>query len=247
MEFSKSKYNPRPADTESYSSSMLSLLRNDQKDDIADTDNVSAARLPQSNKKSIFCRQNMYTYSVMAIMISIAAVLSITLIELSVHTCNIHSQSAHISEGVSTNISTSCGTSREEALTQNCVFDLMSFTWTKPACYDEYLASEFLSLQDWAWYHDAQGQYPANKTLVRLGLFDSLHVTWGYHQTHCVYMMRKMQRALVNKTPLDSYVNDQKHTRHCLGRLEIENVDKDKINTQIITKFPSCPSYNGKD
>lgn len=133
-----------------------------------------------------------------------------------------------------------CGTTREEAIAAQCVFDLMSFTWTHGAWDDAVLAEQFLDVHPWQWWHDGEGKFAANETLVRLGLFPSLHVSWGYHKLHCVYMMHKMQRAVAMGRRVDSYVADPGHTHHCLDRLDVMGVEPEKANTEIRTKFPTC-------
>lgn len=40
--------------------------------------------------------------------------------------------------------------------------------------------------------------------------------------------------------PIDGYIADPGHTHHCLGRLDIVGVELDKVNTEIMAKFPSC-------
>ena len=144
---------------------------------------------------------------------------------------------------------TTCGTTPSQALTAGCVFDPMSFVWTQPACYDAVLAEEFLSLghhrgsqSGWKWYHDREGLLYANETLVLRGVFASLHVSWEYHRQHCVFMLRKMQRAVAGGKSLDGYVAEVGHTKHCLGRLDVKGVDGEKVNTEIVRKFVRCPA-----
>ncbi|KAM3543791.1 hypothetical protein ARSEF1564_003344 [Beauveria bassiana] len=133
-----------------------------------------------------------------------------------------------------------CGSSRDEALQAGCIFDLMSFTWTHKDCHDADLEVEFLSRRAWKWYLDREGTATADEKRVREGQFPSLHVTWEYHRLHCVYMMRKMARATEAERPLDSYIMDLGHTRHCLGQLEVQGTKLWSVNTEIRVKFPRC-------
>lgn len=133
-----------------------------------------------------------------------------------------------------------CGSSRDEALQAGCIFDLMSFTWTHEDCYDADLETDFLSHQAWKWYLDREGTAAADEKRVREGQFASLHVTWEYHRLHCVYMMRKMARATAAERPLDAYLMDLGHTKHCLGQLEVQGTQWQSVNTEIRVKFPQC-------
>ena len=140
---------------------------------------------------------------------------------------------------------TSCGHSRQEAISKECVFDLMSFTWVPPTCYDPELTKDFLSLQSWTWYHDSTAEHPADEVLVRGGEFEDLWVTWEYHLTHCVYMWSKMQRAVTSGSAIDDYIGNWHHTKHCLKELAMEGIKPETINTRILTKYPTCSPTNG--
>ena len=47
-----------------------------------------------------------------------------------------------------------CGNSPEEARARDCKFDIMSFSWLRPACYDDELCDEFSRLRPWKWYSE---------------------------------------------------------------------------------------------
>ncbi|KAK5994537.1 hypothetical protein PT974_05015 [Cladobotryum mycophilum] len=133
-----------------------------------------------------------------------------------------------------------CGNSPTEAMEAGCRFDLMSFTWSRPQCFDGELVDEFLALQNWTWWLDAYGNQEVPLETVALGVYSPLFVTWEYHLFHCTYMWRKMHRAVLNGAPLDSYVLNLDHTLHCGHMLLNRTAQLQERNTAIITKYPSC-------
>ncbi|KUJ24495.1 uncharacterized protein LY89DRAFT_561115, partial [Mollisia scopiformis] len=116
-----------------------------------------------------------------------------------------------------------CGESPTEAISKNCVFEVMSFSWLPRVCHDSELEEEFL-MGDWHWWSykstgaSTGGSYELHEvplTDVATGLHDGLHVTWGYHITHCVFMWRKLQRMAVGGGVIDGYIGNTNHTQHC--------------------------------
>jgi len=139
----------------------------------------------------------------------------------------------------STHGSQSCGTNRNEALSHNCTFDPMSFSWLPPACYDDALTAEFLSLKPWRWTTDRTGTDPVLLEKVLAGDHANLYVSWEYHLLHCTYMWRKLHRAALGSGMVDSYIGNYNHTSHCEMML-LQEGDKEDINTVIRTKFVDC-------
>ena len=135
----------------------------------------------------------------------------------------------------------SCGNSSTEALAAGCEFDIMSFTWSRPACFDRDLMNDFLVLQNWTWWFDDAGELPLNLADVEAGQHQQLFVTWEYHLVHCTYMWKKMHRAISAGRPVDSYIGSINHTNHCEMMLLTHEVDMGERNTIIRVKYPSCP------
>lgn len=133
-----------------------------------------------------------------------------------------------------------CGSSPEEALEAGCKFDLMSFSWTQPACIDEELTTEFLQLQEWAWWTDADGTDEVTQEEVALGRHEELFVSWDYQLEQCVYSWKKMQRATVKKAPLDSYTLDAEHTAQCTEMLLDREAPVEETKTVVVTKYTTC-------
>lgn len=151
------------------------------------------------------------------------------------------------------NHSIDCGSSAAEAVAAGCTFDLMSFSWLAPACFDEDLTHEFLALQDWRWF--LPQPLPANAltnasvsppitvptTNVSHGTQDML-VSNKYHFYHCAFMWRKLHRAAMGVRYVDSYIWNYEHTLHCEGMMKLQ--DLDRVETMIRVKYPSCWAMN---
>ena len=146
----------------------------------------------------------------------------------------------HRDHGESKIAASDCGMSAAEATQLGCKYDLMSFAWLPPACFDEELTQQFLGEKTWEWYQDPSARSPVSQEEVSLGNFEHLYVKWEYHLYHCVYMWRKMTRALEREVPLDAYIGDPHHTTHCSLQLLNENMNRNATNTMIYTKFPQC-------
>jgi hypothetical protein len=150
----------------------------------------------------------------------------------------------------------SCGSSAAEARSLDCKFDIMSFSWLAPSCFDDDLAAEFEHLQTWQWSlspltaikHGGNKDNNTNKNnmtfvdaaTVQLGEHESLYVSQEYHIQHCIYMWKKLHRAFLGVRQLDAYIWDFAHTEHC-GRMLSEG-NESRVATRILRKFPACLS-----
>lgn len=108
-----------------------------------------------------------------------------------------------------------CGNSTAEARAAGCKFDVMSYTWAQPACFDQELMYDFLGQDDWRWYPDEETAEELTVGDVSDGQREYVYVTWEYYRTHCIYMWKKMHRSLMTSRSLDSYVFDYRHTEQC--------------------------------
>lgn len=80
-----------------------------------------------------------------------------------------------------------CGNSSTDAATAGCKFDVMSYTWVHPKCFDQQLMYEFLGASEWEWFGDEAGAQPLVLHEVAQGQHDYVYVTWEYYITHCTY------------------------------------------------------------
>ncbi|KXT09244.1 hypothetical protein AC579_6774 [Pseudocercospora musae] len=119
-----------------------------------------------------------------------------------------------------------CGSNPAEAQALGCVFDIMNFAWTHPHCYDEPLASEYLSSGPWQWYADAEHSQPLIQDPNVLGTVEleldqfGLETAWTsleYHINHCLYMWRLMHQAATGAKGTIEPIFGYNHTVHCAG------------------------------
>lgn len=80
-----------------------------------------------------------------------------------------------------------CGNSTQDATDAGCRFDVMSYTWVHPNCFDQELMYEFLGQSDWHWYQDEDSDESLTLDDVTRGQHEYVYVTWKYYMTHCTY------------------------------------------------------------
>ncbi|KAI1842111.1 hypothetical protein JX266_011644 [Neoarthrinium moseri] len=134
----------------------------------------------------------------------------------------------------------SCGSSREEALVAGCQFDVVSFSWLPPDCYDGELVAQFEARGPWQWYVGRDGGVTADAKAVREGRLDRLYVTWEFHLLHCTFQWKKMHRAMLAGRPIDSYIGNFSHTQHCERMIMNRRTQLNSTGTDIFIKYPSC-------
>lgn len=189
--------------------------------------------------KSASRTRNMWHIAALAMLVPV-----LTIGTLAVTTSLMTNKSVHTSSAKIQN----CGNSSEEARLLGCYFDIMSFTWSQPSCFDKALMDEFLSLRNWTWFSNPGNipGIPVPFDEVYSGQHSRLYVTWEYHITHCTFMWKKMHRAIMAGRPLDSYVNNVKHTEHCEEMLLNRDTPLEDRHTTIFMKFPDCPMLVGQ-
>lgn len=133
-----------------------------------------------------------------------------------------------------------CGQSPSEAKTSECEFDIMSFSWLKPECYDRKLVEDFSRLGDWQWFLDEKSGVEVPKEIVKQGGQGDLFVSMEYHLFHCTYMWRKLHRSMEGKAKVDSYIGNYNHTVHCEHMLLMGDVLLQERNTVIRVKYSRC-------
>lgn len=80
-----------------------------------------------------------------------------------------------------------CGNSTHDASAAGCKFDVMSYTWVHPRCFDQELMYDFLGSSEWTWYGSDDGTQPLGLNEVARGQREYVYVTWKYYTTHCTY------------------------------------------------------------
>jgi len=120
----------------------------------------------------------------------------------------------------------SCGRTPTQARDRGCSFDLISFAWQTPECYDSDLISEFAAWDAWNFYTEPHGNVTMPQQDVLRGE-QSLWVSWRYHDVHCTFMWRQMHRAY-------------NHTLHCQKMLLTEGISPEAVFTRAAVIYPPC-------
>ncbi|KAK5652846.1 hypothetical protein OQA88_9512 [Cercophora sp. LCS_1] len=137
---------------------------------------------------------------------------------------------------------TSCGNTPTETRARNCRFDILSFAWQTPECYDAELMSDFIAYPDSAWlfYRDDNSTSDVVSLEQALQGDESLWVDWYYHIVHCTFIWRQMHRAYEVRGWIDSHLDSYRHTLHCQKTLLDRDTDMGRVNVAAVVKYPTC-------
>lgn len=96
------------------------------------------------------------------------------------------------------NVIVDCGSTPSEAKDKGCVWDLMSFSWTHPACYNKNESDKFLAeYGPWKWYENVDNK-PGAEVLDEDDL-PYMSMVWTqehYHIAHCTYILKLLHLAV---------------------------------------------------
>ncbi|KAK1971921.1 hypothetical protein LY78DRAFT_708816 [Colletotrichum sublineola] len=133
-----------------------------------------------------------------------------------------------------------CGRSAEEAKARNCRFDMISTAWLPPKCIDDELVAEFAAVHPWQFFRDANGTEQLPNDAETLGSEPgTIWTTYRWHSAHCLYMWKKLNRALVNGWMTDAETIKQGHTDHCV-KIILGMTKPDAIVSMVEVIFPPC-------
>jgi len=132
----------------------------------------------------------------------------------------------------------SCGDSPETARDRNCSFDLISFAWQTPECYDAELVSEFASWNNWTFYADDKFTSPVSQMTALQGN-QALFVKWDYHVVHCTFVWRQMHRAY-ERGWIDCHLRNYHHTIHCQKMILTDSSAAEHLITVARILYPQC-------
>jgi hypothetical protein len=137
---------------------------------------------------------------------------------------------------------THCGTSPAEAQVLGCHFDVMSFAYYPPACWDAELHSAFVSRYSHDWRWKTEDYEPISVADVLKGNHTVLRSAWEFHSLHCTYEWQRLIRALAFQRPLDRKLANFGHSHHCSQGLlkEHKKDDEGKTSTTLILWFGDC-------
>lgn len=133
-----------------------------------------------------------------------------------------------------------CGTSSNEAIARGCRFDLIATAWLPSKCIDEDLVSEFESFYPWKYFRNHNGtQTYSNDPNVLGSQTELIWVTHRWHSAHCLFMWKKLNRALIQGRDTDGETIMQGHTDHCTKTI-LNGVGLDEISGLMEIIYPSC-------
>ncbi|KIW97594.1 uncharacterized protein Z519_01178 [Cladophialophora bantiana CBS 173.52] len=145
---------------------------------------------------------------------------------------------------------TLCGSTRAEALSNNCKFDVLSFAWMPPACHDPELCEEFCSVREWEWFLDENLTQSVSRTEVEEGRVEKVYTPKEYEELQCLFSWRKVHRAVLKGAPVDGFSGDKGYSEYCgvllverIGRPTEDSVHADNTARQAFLtelKFPHC-------
>ncbi|KAH8892555.1 hypothetical protein GQ53DRAFT_861943 [Thozetella sp. PMI_491] len=141
-----------------------------------------------------------------------------------------------------------CGKTPEEAIARGCHFDMLVTAWLPARCIDTELVDEFMEIGQWEFYTRLHGETKhASYEPDVLGAISKRKGIWTsrrWHVTHCLYMFKKLSRALVNGWPVDAEAISEPHTEHCMGAFKEAlfgpPLDPDEIEVFLEIIYPPC-------
>ena len=133
-----------------------------------------------------------------------------------------------------------CGTTPEEAIARGCHFDIIATAWLPPKCIDHQLIAEFEASYHWLYFRNPNGTdlYPSDHDTLG-SQNTTIWTTFRWHVAHCLYMWRKLNRALVQGHMTDGETITQKHTDHC-SKVILQMTNPDSIATIVEIIYPPC-------
>ncbi|KAK4501091.1 hypothetical protein PRZ48_006897 [Zasmidium cellare] len=148
--------------------------------------------------------------------------------------------------GDSTNSTwSSCGNDSATARSRGCSFDLISFAWQTPECYDDELVSEFVFWKgNWSFYSNVNLTEPVDQFVAMQGE-TQLYVPWEYHIVHCTFMWRQMHRAY-ERGWIDAHLGNYNHTLHCQQMILMNPEEAKTKTTGARLIYPECIKVHGK-
>lgn len=151
-----------------------------------------------------------------------------------------------------------CGSDIASAKVADCAFDMLSHTWVPKPCYDSETDAEF---REWIFNPNRTGgafPYFLSSTLsanTHIDGIDALSAipgdTWIWshgeeHVGHCIFVLRRIHRALEGKFRWSDDVANFDHTSHCahemfqsiLEKTPLRRFEGAKVTLKV--KFDKC-------
>jgi hypothetical protein len=135
-----------------------------------------------------------------------------------------------------------CGTDPATARSRDCHFDILSFAWQTPQCFDRETSEAFRTHNGtWSYFSDFQGTTPRSEAEAMSGE-STTFTTVDFHRVHCTYMWRQLHRAYAVLGYIDEHLANWNHTLHCqqVLLLEQEKSDREEVRTVGQVIYPRC-------
>ncbi|RAL63401.1 hypothetical protein DID88_003825 [Monilinia fructigena] len=144
-----------------------------------------------------------------------------------------------------------CGSTPAEAQAKGCVWDLMSFSWTHPACYNKNISDEFLdkygpftfhaNINKKPGYELTQDELPYVRSVTPETKVPMVWAQEHYHTAHCAYIMKLLHIAAMSGHLVTNEGIGMGHTNHCVGVfLDPTREPFSKITTRVELLFGKC-------
>lgn len=146
-----------------------------------------------------------------------------------------------------------CGISAQEAIDRGCLWDIMSFGWIHPSCYDKEESDRWAAKYGpFEWYVDDgqpvdEKEQPLNGTLTQplsldeIPFSQAVWTTQGYHVMHCLYLLKMVHVAALHDAPVSNEAVNLGHTDHCVGLIgNVDLIEYDVITTPVRLLFVQC-------
>lgn len=133
-----------------------------------------------------------------------------------------------------------CGTTPEYAAKAGCIFDLMNYGWTPPACYDHELSNSSISRGPWKWFYDHNGTESISEEVISRGQVVHVWTEHHFHLTHCLYAFKTIHKASLTGQLVPKEFFGWNHTLHCENMLSKTGKDPKKISTKVTMLFNPC-------
>ncbi|KAI6357448.1 hypothetical protein MCOR25_007662 [Pyricularia grisea] len=135
-----------------------------------------------------------------------------------------------------------CGHSADEAVALGCEFDQVTTSWLPPRCIDYELQEDFLRLKEGGWQFWGDDQRKQQFELEKIGFItDEIWATNEWHMWHCLYVWRKLARAVHFGSPIDGSTLSLTHTDHCAKMTGSEYATtQPEVRTLVSINFPPC-------
>ncbi|THY37881.1 hypothetical protein D6C98_10572 [Aureobasidium pullulans] len=134
----------------------------------------------------------------------------------------------------------SCGHNPVEARARGCSFDVSSFAWLTPECYNDELTHDFISWSNWTWYTNEESSDNTQLSIetAMLGEQDTF-VDWKYHMVHCTFMWR-LQHLSMERGWVGRHLVNFEHTMHCQHALLLDAHENRDVRTPAYVMYPRC-------